>query len=884
MIQFEQIHEVADHNEEYLMYLLPKAEKDGNELHCANVMGDKGSAFSYNLKSGLWSCFATGTTGCGVLDLICTREGCTPAEAADIINADLNYAHNMVERNKQEQVVRKKEYVIAPQQSFPKYYYTKDGECLDFTARWSYRNAAGQVVAYDCRIDVPDEPKTIMHFLYNRNGDRWYECMVPENRYLYNLDKLTKNPDASVMLVEGCKTADAVQQYFPSYIATTWQGKPSTYRHTDWRPLYGRKVIIIPDADDAGRKAAEAIAQHLTDHGTIVRVVNTEQMEYVKKGWDLADALEGGMEPKDLIKFIQDNIYEYVSSGATKDKIIDPEVIIKENKPKITYDDTHFRALGVLGDSHYYYKKQTSQIIEFKPAYYDAKHLINLAPLAWWQMQYPNRKEGVDWQAATDDLCRLQEKIGIFDNTKIRGRGAWFDNGKTVLHLGNVLYVNGKLIDIDDFDSEYFYEKAPSLAVKVQTSLPRADAANLLKLCRMARWENKAHGDILAGWLFSALVCGAMPFRSHLYLIGAAGTGKSWIIGNIVKHVMGNIALYVSSKSTEAGIRDQLGGDIRPVVFDESEAENNISDKLRLQAVFDLARNASSEKSDAIVKFGAKYVCRSAFLFASINSSMSKTADLSRTAFIKLANAPEKKSAEVKAQDNENFRALEAHASRLLTDEYCRCLLSRAISLVPILRKSHQVIADVAAKEFGSRRLGDQMAMIISGIWGLQSDNIISEPQARELINYTCMQQEKQDADDQTQEERCLDHILFSTVEVQTKSGIKKYMLNLLVAVMNGSEIVDGLDDTAVTQDLSSKGVCLGNIGERQYMFLSLKKSALPSKLFKATEWEFGWQDALLRIDDVQKTGNKRFGSTLVSRAIAVPLNYVIKDSASVLS
>ena len=54
-------------------------------------------------------------------------------------------------------------------------------------------------------------------------------------------------------------------------------------------------------------------------------------------------------------------------------------------------------------------------------------------------------------------------------------------------------------------------------------------------------------------------------------LVGAAGTGKSWMLDNIVKRVMGNIALSVSSKSTEAGIRDNLGGDIRPVVFDEAE-------------------------------------------------------------------------------------------------------------------------------------------------------------------------------------------------------------------------------------------------------------------------------------------------------------------------
>lgn len=883
MIEFEQVREVADHNLEYLMYLLPKAQHRDNELLCANIMGDKGEAFSYNIKSGLWSCFATGTAGNGVIDLICAREGCSAKEAADIVNADLEYANNMAGREEQQAAPKVIKYVVAPPRSFPKYYYDKKGNNIDFEFRWPYKNKDNETIAYDCRYDTP-EGKVIKHFLYNRSGDRWYECMVPENRSLYNLPSIYANPEASIIISEGCKTADALQKYFPNYVCVTWQGNPDTHTLTDWSPVFGRKVIIVPDADKLGRKVADQIADHLRQHGTYVRIVNTQQMETLKSGWDFADALASGMEQKDVIDFFKKNIYEFLAIADTsRDNIIDPEVVIKESKPKVTYDDSYFRCLGVQADTHYFYKKQTSQIIEFKPSGYDSKHLINLAPLNWWQMNYPQRKEGVDWMTATDDLCRLQEKIGIFDNTKIRGRGAWFDNGRTVLHLGNILFTDGKLVDIDDFDSEYFYEKAPSLAVKVQTSLPKADSNNLLKLCRMARWDNPAHGDILAGWMFTALVCGAMPFRSHLYLIGAAGTGKSWMLDNVVKRVMGNIALSVSSKSTEAGIRDQLGGDIRPVIFDEAEAENN-SDKVRMQSVFDLARNGSSEKADAIVKFGAKYVCRSAFLFASINSSMSKTADLSRTAFIKLANAPVKKSAEAKAEDNAKFRELEAFASRLLTDEYCRCLLSRAISLVPTLRKSHKIIADLAAKEFGSRRLGDQMAMIIAGIWGLQSDTPISEANARKLIEYTCLQSDKADADDQTQEERCLDTMLFSTIETQTRSGVKKYMLNLLVSVMNGSEIVDGIEQSTVKQDLASKGVTLGNIGARQYMFLSVNKAALPSKLYKDTEWEFGWQDALLRIEEVEKTANKYFAPTLISRAIAVPLNLVIKENASVLT
>lgn len=879
MVDFEKIKAIANSDEAYLMELLPNAVKKGNELVCGNIFGDKGNSFSYNIRSGLWSDFARGESGASIIDLVAMRENCTFKQAAEIIDAKYNGVSNtqidLPKKNKAKNDNDDKRIISmpAPKGSRPAGYY-RDNRFLRFSAMWCYKNENGYPLAYDCRIDNDDGSKDVIPYLYD--GSKWYSKAKRKDRILYNLDKINEDTEATIIISEGCKTADAVAKYFPNYISTTWQGGCKAVSHTDWSPIKGRKIIIIPDSDDVGMKAANEIAEMLCKSTHNVRIVDTTSMEAIKKGWDVADALEAGMPQSDLISFIKSNMHVYVQTNNSEENVVDPEVVI--SKPKdLYYDDTYFRVLGVQGDTHYYYKKLTSQIIEFKPSHYDSKHLINLAPLSWWQVNYPD-KSGANWVQATDDLCRLQEKVGVFDSSKIRGRGAWFDRGRTVLHLGNVLFTNGQLVDIDDFESDYFYEKAPSLAVKVQTVLPKEDAEKFIKLCRMARWEKSCYGDILAGWIFSALVCGAMPFRSHLYLVGAAGTGKSWMLDNVIKRVMGNIALSVSSKSTEAGIRDALGGDIRPIIFDEAEAENQ-QDKMRMQAVFDLARNGSSEKSDAIVKFGAKYVCRSSFLFASINSSMNKTADMSRTAFIKLANSPLNKSTELKQADNDKFRELESFASRLLTDEYCRCLLARAISIVPVLRKSHAVIADIAARDFGSRRLGDQMAMIIAGLWALQSDEVIDEANARNLIRFTCMQEDKADSDEKTQEENALDHLLFSTVETQSKVGNKKIMLNLLIAVITGSENVDGIDIAAARLDLASKGIVIGNMGARQYMYLSVNRSALPAKLFAQTEWESGWIDALCRIEEVEKIKqNKYFARTLTSRAIAIPLNRVVND------
>ena len=866
---FEKIDKVTRSNEEYLMKLLPEAVKEGNELICADIMGRKGRNFTYNLSSGLWLNAVTLQSGAGVLELVAEREGINLNEASVRLGIELGFLSNDAVLASEGDTIVNDKVVAYGTKVTPKIIYL-DNKSYQIEKQWVYTTSNG----YYTLIDAQIEGNQIVPLFYD--GKKWQQGLIKNHRPPFNLARITNNSNETIIVTTDIYTQAAAAEYFPNYTVTCCQGGIEDYARTDWASLKGRKIIFFPTANHKSLKYLNEVADKLFSSGTQMRFVDFEAMSSVNPNWTIADALQANMPQDKLVSFVKEHLYNYEPKPSEAD-VIDPEVIIKRTTDPI-YDQTYYRCLGVQGDSHFFYKKRTSQIIEFKPSSYDSKHLISLAPLVYWQANYPEKRaDSANWVQATDDLCRIQEQIGIFDNTKIRGRGAWFDAGRTVLHLGNILFTDGKLVDIDDFSSEYLYERAPSLAVKVQSSLPASDSRKLIDLCRMARWEHPYYGDILAGWMFSALICGAMPFRSHLYLVGAAGTGKSWMLDNIVKRVMGNIALSVSSKSTEAGIREQLGGDIRPIIFDEAEAENQ-TDKVRMQAVFDLARNGSSEKADAIVKFGAKYLCRSAFLFASINLSMSKTADLSRTALIKLANAPVKKSAEAKEVDNKNFRALEAYASRLLTDEFCRCLLSRAISLVPVLRESHRTIADVAAREFGSRRLGDQMAMIIAGIWGLQSDLPITEAQAKNLIVQTALQADKLDDDDQTQEENALNHLLFSSVDVQTRTGVKHYPLNLLLAYMRDKVMIEGLEQSEVKQQLLSFGIKIDSLGSNYFLYLSTNKSTLPTQLFSKTEWEFGWQQSLCRIEGIEKTANLYFCPTLTSRSIKIPIELVINS------
>jgi len=331
--------------------------------------------------------------------------------------------------------------------------------------------------------------------------------------------------------------------------------------------------------------------------------------------------------------------------------------------------DAYFRLLGYTGKHYAFHVKRTGQVFLFSgPDLNREGNLYMLAPKGFWDDNFGNTK------FAMNSIMRHSESIGYYDPAIIRGRGAWEDKGRSVLHLGNKLIVDGKAVEISDFDTQYIYEHRVSMRVNPLSPLQNEESSKLIDICALMRWDDPLYGQLLAGWIFSAIVCGALQWRSHMYIYGQKGTGKTWIVDNVVRRCLGGIALGLQSKTTEAGIRQAIAGDARPVIFDESEAEA-VADRQRMQRVYDLARQASSESAPPIIKgtaggMGAiEYVVRSCFLFSSINSSVQQQADESRITMLKLA-------APFQTPDH-SFPDLEKAVFGTLTDKYRDGLIAR---------------------------------------------------------------------------------------------------------------------------------------------------------------------------------------------------------------
>lgn len=167
---------------------------------------------------------------------------------------------------------------------------------------WPYRTPSG-LVGYIIRIDLDGGKKIIIPLRPAKWGDetRWTAHGFDQPRPLYNGDRIPSGP---VWIVEGEKAADALTEIL-GYPALTWPGGTNGVAHADFSPLHGRDVIVWPDADASGIKAATAVKNALLDIGAkSVRLLPWNKSR--PKGWDAADALSDGWSADDVSVYLEE--------------------------------------------------------------------------------------------------------------------------------------------------------------------------------------------------------------------------------------------------------------------------------------------------------------------------------------------------------------------------------------------------------------------------------------------------------------------------------------------------------------------------------------------------------------------------------------------------
>ncbi|CUI18068.1 Ti-type conjugal transfer relaxase TraA (plasmid) [Candidatus Protochlamydia naegleriophila] len=201
-------------------------------------------------------------------------------------------------------------------------------------ARHAYRDQNGDLLFYTLRLVKKSNPseKMVLPLTYGQwNGSNeasWcLKAHQADKRSLYKLELINDYPKAKILVVEGEKTADAAQKLYSkeSMICVSWQGGSGAVAKADWSSLFGRDIVIWPDNDKAGFKAAESIVSELRKTGVkSIKVVNQEELsnKFPDK-WDLADPLPNGMKDQDVHNLISFSREKTIGIGQLTSKTLD---------------------------------------------------------------------------------------------------------------------------------------------------------------------------------------------------------------------------------------------------------------------------------------------------------------------------------------------------------------------------------------------------------------------------------------------------------------------------------------------------------------------------------------------------------------------------------
>lgn len=759
------------------------------------------------------------------------------------------------------------------------------GSGLDLLMRcnnWTFTEATARIRSY---LNVPTPPPTagaenVWHysdtFLVARfpgkqirpiawNGDRWEFKAPPAPRPLLNLSNLLVRPADPVIVVEGEKAADAASRLFPEQLITTWPSGCKAINKADWSPLIGRRVILWPDADKPGREAMAKLAAKLIREGIErVRIVNPP--EDAPEGWDLADAT---WTPQQARAYIATNLSDPIELPPEPEPEPEPEPA-QEPEP-IPETETHFTTLGFDGNNYYYQPWSTGQVISISRGSHTGTNLCALASLPYWETLYPSRT-GVNWVAAASALFQRAAKVGVYNPSCIRGRGAWWDDGRPVLHLGDRLIVDGTPQPSAQRikGSRFIYQRLSELeGPDIGNPLTKEESFHIVEIAERFLWEVPASGMLLAGWAALAPICGVLQWRPHAWLTAGAGSGKSTVLEDFIMPLLGDIGLTVVGNTTEAGIRQSLKSDARPVVFDECES-NERHDQQRIQQILSLARIASFESRANLLKGSPdgtiqSFTVRSMFFMSSIATALKQGAD--KTRFVQLTLLNPKEAIPDSSQRNERWRSLERDLATYISESIGRRLQARMVAMIPTVRQAVETFRRVAAVEFDNQRMGDQYGTLLAGAWCLMSDDAPTDQQAAELIRQNNWESYSQ-ASEKSDEEACIERIMQAQLRVEGDRTVSR-SIGELVDVHMGRAHDSDVDYNQAKAILGRNGIKV--VGTE--IFVSNSAQAI-AHILRDTAWANCWPTVLLRLPGASRAGVTHFsGAGNSSRAVKIPVS-----------
>ncbi|WP_243612943.1 hypothetical protein [Shimia aestuarii] len=468
------------------------------------------------------------------------------------------------------------------------------------------------------------------------------------------------------------------------------------------------------------------------------------------------------------------------------------------------------------------------------------EHLGELAPPA------SRRDQDFNPAKAADRLMQACSVLPLYDpSTSMRHFGTWKGATDTpVVHLGErVLHsdeedARGRMI------SRALYPAVPSRAVPSNEKACAADLGWVRdRLFRFWSWGSDIDADVLMGWVGQAALGQYPVWRTHMYVRGRPGSGKTTLT-HIVSSLLGGMSTGVKNSSSAAAIRQTTNRMAIARIFDEAEADESgaVSDVIALFRLMSDQVGAQVERGTSDHS-GVRFELYGAGFLASVIPAPMTSADRTRFIVLKLGKRGE--------VDNPGDQAARLEELQCDAEELGAKIWRRMIDLAPSRwARTFRVYNSLVQSLGAPPRVGDTVGAVLAG-WDLMlfEDPLIHPDTgcadvdrmerataiARPLVD------KAREADEESEGERCL-RMIFSAILHKDHGGI-----------ITAAEIIERMQEGGSDSDVYDNRL-LGRLGirlldgarGRHEMFIANGQNSLLDRALSGSSWRAGGHRAAL--------------------------------------
>jgi|GEM_PF-2596664 hypothetical protein len=491
----------------------------------------------------------------------------------------------------------------------------------------------------------------------------------------------------------------------------------------------------------------------------------------------------------------------------------------------------------------------------------------------------PPGKRDTDFSAAKagDILMQACGVLPLFDrNMPTRHTGTWRGKSKfPIVHLGQDLQVNAAEQRRGRMVSGALYPSVPGISGPAKEPISVSDVEFFAqRITQFWNWQGSNAGELIIAWIGQAILGQYPDWRTHLWINGKNGGGKSTLL-RIVSHLLGGMSAGIKNSASAASIRQTTNRMAVVRIFDEAERSENgggVEDVIAMFRLMSGAEGAQMEKGTSD-HAGIRFGLYGAGLLGSIIPGGMAPQDRSRFVMLTLGDRP--------ASANPTDAAMYLEELEQEAKAAGPAVWRRMLRLAPKRWDSAFRAYNALVQSMGGRsRDGDTLGTMLAG-WDLMlfDDPLVdaetgkARPERLDRASALVrpLIQETQEADELGEGERLLNAIFGGIIHKEhggTRTVAEEIML------LNSANHDPGSNDSIMIGRFGLRVFGEG-VGKKKLFVANAENPAL-NKALGGTRWRGGGHKAALQtIPDVQPYRGTMRVAGRTQRGLVVPARFL---------